>query len=104
MQYDSGGALSYNQYLEYTAGNKTNKFNLWPTTATTASTLADITIIPIIDPISNSNEKAYTTIRQLGAALNVGNYVSAGDNQKLTMISADNLTLDSMQPGIIYLV
>jgi len=44
---------------------------------------------------------AYTTVDELGKSLN---YVSAGNNQKLTMISADNLMLDSMQPGIIYLV
>lgn len=33
-----------------------------------------------------------------------GNYVSAGNNQKLTMVTADSLTLEQMQPGIIYLV
>jgi hypothetical protein len=34
-----------------------------------------------------------------------GNYVSAGNNQKLTLVSADgSLRLSDMQPGIIYLV
>ena len=81
-----------------------NTFNLWPTKASTASNLVGATIIPVIDPVGNSYKNEYTTVDALSKALKVGNYVSAGNNQKLTMISADNVTLDSMQPGIIYLV
>lgn len=40
----------------------------------------------------------------LNGSLNAGNYVSAGNNQKLTIMSAENLTLANMQPGVIYLV
>jgi len=99
-----GASTRYYQYLEYIAGLSTNTFNLWPTTASTATSLVDATIIPVIDPVSNSYKNAYTTIGQLGEALNIGNYVSAGNSQKLTMISADNLALGSMLPGVIYLV
>jgi hypothetical protein len=99
-----GASTRYYQYLEYIAGLSTNTFNLWPTTASTASNLVDATIIPVIDPVGNSYKNAYTTIGQLGEALNIGNYVSAGDNQKLTIMSAENLTLANMQPGVIYLV
>ena len=91
------------QQLEYSAGITTNKFNLWPTTASTAANLVDGTIIPVIDPIGRYKNE-YTTLSQLGEALNIGNYVSAGNNQKLTIMSAENLTLANMQPGVIYLV
>lgn len=42
----------------------------------------------------------------LNGSLNAGNYVSAGDNQKLTMMSADNttFTIAGMSPNIIYIV
>lgn len=99
-----GASTRYYQYLEYSAGLSTNTFNLWPTTASTATSLVDATIIPVIDPVNSKNRNAYTTIGQLGEALNIGNYVSAGDNQKLTIMSAENLTLANMQPGVIYLV
>lgn len=95
------------QQLEYSAGATTNTFNLWSTTASTAANLVDATIIPVIDPIGNRLKNEYTTLSQLGEALSVGgNYVSAGDNQKLTMMSADNttFTIAGMSPNIIYIV
>ena len=100
-----GASIRYYQYLAYNvAGITANTFNLWPTKASTESNLVGATIIPVIDPVGNSYKNEYTTVDALSKALKVGNYVSAGNNQKLTMISADNVTLDSMQPGIIYLV
>ena len=78
-------------------------YNLWRSDASTANP-AGATLIPIINKhsiIGADTIMAYTTVDELGKSLN---YVSAGNNQKLTMISADNLMLDSMQPGIIYLV
>lgn len=81
-------------------------YNLWPSVTSTANPIG-VTLIPIINVASVQGPDRimeYTTVDSLGKSLNVGNYVSAGNNQKLTMISADNLTLSTMQPGIIYLV
>lgn len=81
-------------------------YDLWPSNTSTANPV-NATLIPIISVTGSKGSDrimAYTTVDALGKSLNVGNYVSAGNSQKLTMISADNLTLDTMQPGIIYLV
>jgi hypothetical protein len=81
-------------------------YNLWLSDTSTANPASD-TLIPILNKFGSVGADtimAYTTVDSLGKSLNVGNYVSAGNNQKLTMISADNLTLSTMQPGIIYLV
>lgn len=85
---------------------RTVSYNLWLSNTSTANPAGN-TLIPIINKFTAGGIDTimtYTTVNELGKSLNVGNYVSAGNDQKLTMISADNLTLDSMQPGIIYLV
>jgi hypothetical protein len=98
-----GASTRYYQYLEYSAGLAKNKFNLWPTTAATASNLTDSTIIPVIDPVSNTYKNEYTTIRQLGEALNIGNYVSAAANQSITFQSAATIP-STLTNGVYYII
>lgn len=86
--------------LNITASNgSTASFALWPEDITLTAKPVPATLIPIVDPTS-IKQKKYMQVSDL----NIGNYVSAGDNQKLTIMSAENLTLANMQPGIIYLV
>ena len=99
----AGASTRYYQYLEYSAGLAHNKFNLWPTTAATASNLTDSTIIPVIDPVSNKYKNEYTTIRQLGEALNIGNYVSAAASQSITFQSAATIP-STLTNGVYYIV
>ena len=86
--------------LNVTASNgATASFALWPEDTSLTGLPVPATLIPIVDP-TNIKQKIYMKV----ADLNIGNYVSAGDNQKLTIMSAENLTLANMQPGVIYLV
>ena len=86
--------------LNVTASNGTTaSFALWPEDTSLTSLPVPATLIPVVDPL-NIKQKKYMKVSDL----NIGNYVSAGDNQKLTIMSAENLTLANMQPGVIYLV
>jgi hypothetical protein len=86
--------------LNVTASNgATASFALWPEDTSLTGLPVPATLIPIVDP-ANIKQKIYMKVSDL----NIGNYVSAGDNQKLTIMSAENLTLANMQPGVIYLV
>lgn len=104
-------ALQINDYLNYSnpgddnrclevtdIDGNSNKFALWHE----PELIQDRTEsqIPIFSGNGINFTKTYIKLSDLAK----GNYVSAGNNQKLTMISADNLMLNSMQPGIIYLV
>ena len=83
--------------LNVTASNGTTaSFALWPEDTSLTSLPVPATLIPIVDPL-NIKQKKYMKV----ADLNIGNYVSAGDNQKLTIMSAENLTLANMQPGAV---
>lgn len=97
--YNYGNPGDDNRYLEVTDINgNSNKFALWhePKLIQDRSESQ----IPIFSGNGTNFTKTYIKLSELAK----GNYVSAGNNQKLTMISADSLTLGSMQPGIIYLV
>jgi len=110
VQYFNISSLNINNYrttqntdyisLNVTASNgSTASFALWPEDTSLTGLPVPATLIPIVDP-ANIKQKIYMKV----ADLNIGNYVSAGDNQKLTIMSAENLTLANMQPGVIYLV
>jgi hypothetical protein len=82
----------------------TAKYYLWPEDAEEFNYLraGEDVEVPVL---KWSNYHSVLRMGYMSVADVFGNYVSAGNNQKLTLVSADgSLRLSDMQPGIIYLV
>ena len=82
----------------------TAKYYLWPKDAGKFDNLraGEDVQVPVL---KWSNYQTVLRMGYMSVADVFGNYVSAGNNQKLTLVSADgSLRLSDMQPGIIYLV
>lgn len=105
----AGYTNSDNYSLYISAHNENNvpytaEYYLWPTGASKFSNLGagEDVQVPVL---KWSNYDTVLRMGYMSVSDVFGNYVSAGNNQKLTLVSADgSLRLSDMQPGIIYLV
>lgn len=104
------GYVNSNNYSLYISAHNENnvpytaEYYLWPTSARKFSDLGagEDVQVPVL---KWSNYNTVLRMGYMSVSDVFGNYVSAGNNQKLTLVSADgSLRLSDMQPGIIYLV
>lgn len=105
-----GGYVNSEDYSLYISAHNENnepytaEYYLWPKGATAFNNLGagEDVQVPVL---KWSNYHNVLRMGYMSVADVFGNYVSAGNNQKLTLVSADgSLRLSDMQPGIIYLV
>lgn len=86
--------------LAVSANNTNKRYALWPEeySTNTATSHGDM-YIPVFDVKTTASKKAYIKTSDL----NLGNYVSAGNNQSITFISASTIP-STLTNGVYYIV